>query len=190
MNGAEYEEAFQIAKLQAATDGTFDEPLLRHWFDAAWELCSAAVGLSFPGREISEQVAVNPNGTARLSHKPSGQVRLYSCNTLVAVLPANSPMIGTSASRLPNPYTGFGEGRGDWYLTCGISLCCYCELTAKYMTGSTEPCSPMPATFVQAVARLFTYMVENRGDDSNMDPSILSRSGAKAFLSGQMTYLA
>src|SRR5262249_57625100 len=60
--GSEYEEAYQIAKLQAATDGTFEEVQLRHWFAAAWELCSAAIGFNFPSREITEQVAVNPNG--------------------------------------------------------------------------------------------------------------------------------
>jgi len=41
---------------------------------------------------------------------------------------------------------------------------------------------------VQAVLRLFTYMCENRGD-VEMDPEILSTSGANAFLSPQLTYL-
>jgi len=187
-DGGVYEEAYELAKLQAATDGTFDERLMRHWFAAAWDLCSQMVGLDPQPREINEDVTVTPNGTIKLSHKPSGQIRLYSCYELVAVLPPNSPMLGPS--RLPNPYTGIGEGRrGDWYVTCGISLCCYCDLTAKYMTGSSDPCGPMPAAFTQAVCRLFCYLVENRGD-AEMDPSILSKSGAKAFLSGQITYLA
>jgi hypothetical protein len=183
---AVFESAYQIAVLQAAVDGAIDERLLRQWFEAAWELCAAMIGFEFPQRTEQEQVEVSPRGTVRLSRRPSGPVKLYAGGTLVATLPPSSALIGNP--RLPNPYTGIGERAGEWNLVCSTSLCCYCNLVAIYPVGSSDPCTGMPATFLQAVARLFAYMCENRGD-VEMDESILSKSGAKAFLSPQITYL-
>lgn len=182
------EAAFEIARLQAATDGAINERLLRQWFDAAWELCSAMIGLDYPAGTMTESVEVGPRGTVRLSRRPAGPVKLFSCGQPVATLPPSSLLIASNQPNLPNPYTGIGEGRGDWLLTCSTSLCCYCDLTAVYPVGDSDPCSAMPASFVQAVARVFAYMCENRGD-VEMDESILSKCGAKVFLSAQITYL-
>jgi len=182
------DDAFELAKLQAATDGAIDERLLRHWFEAAWALCAAAIGLTYPERNLTETVEVQGNGTVRLSRTPSGPVRLYSCGVLVETLPATSPLIVNNAPNLPNPYQGFGEFSSGQSVLCLPSLCCHCDLTAVYPVGSSDPCGEQDATFVQAVLRLFTYMCENRGD-VEMNPEILSTSGANAFLSQQLTYL-
>lgn len=189
MTGGEaFEEAFKIARAQAATDGAFDEILLRHWFQTAWEMCAAMIGLEYPAGTVTDKVEVDSLGTVRLSRRPSGPVKLYSCGQPVATVPPTSILLAANRPNLPNPYTGFGEGRGDWLLTCGTSLCCYCDLTAVYPVGDSDPCSAMPASFIQAVARLFSYMCENRGE-VEMDESVFSKSGAKAFLSAQITYL-
>jgi len=182
------DEAFELAKLQAATDGAIDERLLRHWFEAAWALCAVAIGLDYPQRNVTEQVEVQGNGAVRLSRTPTGPVRLYSCGVLVAALPPTSPLILTSAPNLPNPYRGFGEFSTDASALCLPSLCCHCDLTASYPVGSSDPCGESDATFVQAVLRVFTYICENRGD-VELDPDVLSRSGANAFLAHQLTYL-
>lgn len=182
----QFESAYQIAILQAAVDGAIDERLLRHWFEAAWELCAQMIGFEFPQRTEQEQVEVSSRGTVRLSQRPSGPVKLYAGGSLVATLPPTSALIGNP--RLPNPYTGIGERSGGWNIICQPSLCCYCDLVAIYPVGSSDPCTAMPATFVQAVARVFSYICENRGE-VEMDESILSKSGAKAFLSAQITYL-
>jgi len=187
MTGGDLESAYQIARAQAALDGAIEEILVRHWFEASWELCAAMIGATGAGGDVTEPVEVGPRGTVRLSQRPTGPVRLFSCGQLVATLPPGSLLLAGTPS-LPNPYKGFGEGWGNWLLTCSTSLCCYCDLTAVYSTRSRDPCAVLPATFVQAVARLFTYICENRGD-VEMDESIISKSGAKAFLAPQLTYV-
>lgn len=178
------EQAYEIAKLHAATDGHFDERLTRHWFNAAWEICADAVGFIYPGRQVTETVPVLPNGTVQLSGRPSGEVRLYANGMLVAVLPPNAPEL-SGHKNLPNPYA-----HEEQSLTCSVSLCCYCSLVAVYDVGSNAgPCAEISPAFVQAVCQLFAYICENRGD-TKLDDQILTRSGAKGFLAPGMTYVA
>jgi len=173
--------AYEIAKLQAATDGAFDERLTRHWFEASWDLCAAMVGLVFPPLPIDEVVTVAPDGSILLSHQPMGDVRFYSGPNLVAVLPPNSPCFW------PRPGSLFDDETG-----CGLNcpdLCCYCNVRAIYTGGGdiAVDCDEIPPWFVQAVARLFTYVCENRGD-TEMDEHVLAKSGAKAFLAPHLAY--
>lgn len=184
-----FEDAYEIAKLHAATDGAFDERLMRHWFDAAWQLCSEAIGLDYPARQVNETVPVNADGTVSLTGKPTGDVKLYANGSLVAVLPPNAPTL-TGHRDLPNPYANPSDD-WSWRLRCSPSLCCYCYLQAVYDVGQRlDPCrDQFSPTFVQAVARLFAYMVENRGD-VKVDDQVLTNSGAKGFLASHMTYIA
>jgi hypothetical protein len=175
-----YEDAYAIAKLHAATDGAFDERLTQHWFAAAWETCASAIGMDMPG-QVTESVTVDAWGTIKLSHKPTSEVRLYANGRLVMIIPPNSPMLNGSRN-LPNPYA---HEDADF---CAPALCCLAGcLQALYSVGS-QSCGVSPS-FVQAVARLFAYMVENRGD-VKIDDQILSNSGAKGFLAPHMTYIA
>jgi hypothetical protein len=160
---AQYDKAYQICVLQASVDGAFDELLLRHWFEAAWMHCAEMVGLVYPAQQIKEPIIIDDFGNFRLSYEPSSEVRIYDGYTLVMVLP---PSLLRSR--------------------CDPALCCFCNLTAQYTVGQ-DVCE-LPPSFVQAVARLFTYMVENRGD-VEMDENVLSKCGALAFLSGQLTYV-
>jgi hypothetical protein len=175
-----YESAYEIAKLHAAIDGAFDERLTRHWFEAAWETCASAVGMVPPG-QITETVNVDAWGNVKLSGKPTSSVKLHANGALVMVLPPNAPVF--SGSRyLPNPYE-----RNDVDI-CMPALCCLAGcLQAVYSVGQQD-CG-YPPSFVQAVARLFAYMVENRGD-VKIDDQVLTNSGAKGFLAGHMTYIA
>lgn len=174
-----YENAYEIAKLHAAVDSAFDERLTRHWFEAAWETCASAIGM-VPAGQITESVEVDAWGHLKLSGKPTSQVKLYANGRLTMVLPPNSPML--SGSRyLPNPYE---HHEADF---CAPALCCLAGcLQAVYSVGQQD-CG-VPASFVQAVARLFAYMVENRGD-VKIDDQILTNSGAKGFLAPHMTYI-
>jgi hypothetical protein len=183
-----FEAAYEIAKLHAATDGAFDERLTRHWFEAAWQLCCEAIGLVYPARQVNEIAPVNPDGTVSLTGKPTSDVKLYSNGALVAVLPPNAPTL-TGHRNLPNPYAHNSDW--SWQLRCSPSLCCYCYLQAVYDVGQRiDPCrDQFSPSFVQAVARLFAYMVENRGD-VKIDDQVLTNSGAKGFLAPHMTYIA
>jgi len=157
--------AFALCKLQAAADESFPDELLRHWFEAAWSLCAQMVGLVYPSQEIVEPIALDRRGAFTLSHQPSGCVRIYDGYTLLMTLPPS--LVRTH---------------------CDPSLCCRCDLSAHYMIGSEDPCADISPRFVQAVARLFTYMVENRGDVP-LDENILGKCGALRFLSPDLTYV-
>ena len=155
--------AYQIAKLHAATDGAFNEALMRHWFDAAWEICAEFSSFVYPPQQVREVVTPDEyTGQIKLSYEPSSPVTIYSGSRLIGTLPANARVFGGSA---PSP----------------LDLCCYCNLTVSYTVGTEGECGRVPASFVQAVARVFAYIVENRGDVEK-DPYILSKSGAIAFL--------
>jgi len=174
-------EAFEIAKLHAAVDGAFSEPLMRHWFEAAWDLCAAQVGMIFPPQAMDETVVVGPGGQIVLSQPPSSEVRFYAGPNLVAVLPPNSPCFGESPRQLWDDEGGCGTRCPD--------LCCYCNVRALYTTdgGLGLDCDEVPPWFVQAVARLFTYIAENRGD-AEMNEAVLAKCGAKAFLAPHLQY--
>jgi hypothetical protein len=159
----EIEAAYQIVKLHAAVDGAFVEPLMRHWFEAAWAICADFTDFIYPPQQISETVPVDENtGQVRLSHEPSGPVKVFSGARYIMTLPKDSRVFG---GPIPSP----------------MDLCCFCNLMVQYQVGEEGECGRVPASFVQAVARVFAYIVENRGD-VEMDPQILSKSGAIAFL--------
>jgi len=156
------EYAYEICKLQASSDGAFDEKLMRSWFDAAWKLCADMVGLA-PPMEIKEPICIDDFGGFRLSHRPSSPVEIFDGYTLVATIPQ------------------------DLYRSrCDPALCCLCHPYARYMIGSTT-CEVTP-TFIQAVARVFAYIVENRGD-SELDDQVLGKCGALAFLRPELTFV-
>lgn len=164
-----FRDAFEICKMQAASDGAFPEPLMEHWFKSAWDLCAQMIGFTYPPQQITETVIIHSNYHTRpwfrLSHKPSSEVKLYHGATLVMVLPPSL------------------ERSGHWM--CEPSLCCYCELRAIYMVGE-DTCDISPR-FVQAVARLFTYIAENRGD-VELDREVLAKCGALTWLGPDLTY--
>jgi len=154
-------EAFELAKLQAATDGAFDERLLRFWFESAWEQCAAMVGFVWPPQEIRERIVIRADGSFRLSYRPSSEVRIYEGANLVMTLPRS-----------------LERSHCDPAL---CECCTCCGYTAHYWVGDQNLCQ-FPVGFVQAVARLFTFMVENRGD-IQQDDRIMARCGALPFLS-------
>ena len=158
--------AFAICKWQAATDGAFPEELLKHWFEAAWNLCAGMAGFVFPPFKIVEPIHLDHMGRFWLSHRPSSEVRIYAGYTLIAVLPPS-----------------LERTRYD------PSLCCHCNLSAHYTVGNDDPCAAIPPRFVQAVARVFAYMVENRGDVAG-DDDWLTKTGAMTFLSDDLLYVA
>lgn len=158
---AQFEKAYQICLLQAASDGAFDPALLRHWFEAAWSKCAEMAGFVYPARQVSEPIVVDDVGNFQLSFRPSSEVRIYDGYTLVMVLPPS-----------------LRRSRRD------PGLCCFCNLKAQYTVGA-DLCEVSPQ-FIQAVARLFTYLVENRGD-VEMDGNVLTKSGALTFL--DVTYV-
>jgi hypothetical protein len=159
-------DAYEICKLQASADGAFPEVLMEHWFRASWDLCASMIGFVYPPQQITETVVIRSDGSFRLSHEPSSEVKLYHGATLVMTLP---PSLQRSGSPM-----------------CEPSLCCYCDLRAIYTIGE-ETCEMSPR-FVQAVARLFTYIVENRGD-VELDDQVLGKSGAKAWLGPDLEYV-
>lgn len=156
------EQAFELAKAQASVDGAFSDALLMNWFRSAWDLCASMVGFTFPPQEITETIWLNERGRFHLTYRPTSEVKLWSGGTLLAVLP---PSLDRSC--------------------CMPSLCCYCDLRAQYWIG--EDTCEIPPRFLQAVARLFTYIAENRGD-TELDPHVLMRCGAFAFLAPDVTY--
>jgi len=159
------ESAYAICKWQAATDGAFPDDLTKHWFEAAWQKCAEMVGLIFPPLEVKEPIRLDRWGRFWLTHRPSSEVKIFAGYTLIAILP---PSLQRSH--------------------CDPSLCCHCNLMAHYLVGSTDPCHVITPSFVQAVARLFTYLVENRGDVP-MDDDVLSKCGAMTFLADQATFV-
>jgi hypothetical protein len=159
----EIDAAYQIVKLHAATDGAFHETLMRHWFEAAWAACADFTGFIYPPQQVRESVMCDEfTGQIKLSGEPSGPVKIYAGAQYIGTLPGNARVFGGSA---PSP----------------MDLCCYCNLMVEYQVGEAGECGRVPASFVQAVARVFAYICENRGD-VEMDPQILSKSGAIAFL--------
>lgn len=158
------QSAFDFCKANASVDGAFPDALLRSYFDAAWQLCAEMIGYEPPG-QIQERIQIDDRGLFRLSRMPTGPVEVFAGYTRVAVL--------------TSPFKGMGP--------CDPSLCCFCDLTVRYPVGSAS-CEISPR-FLMAVARLFAYLVENRGD-SEMDEQVLAKSGAKAFLAPDLTYAA
>lgn len=156
-------EAFEICKLQASVDDTFDERLMRNWFQAAWDLCAEMIGL-MPPTQIEEPIIIRMDGSFVLSHVPTSPVQIYDRYRLVMTLP-------------PTLERSF----------CDPSLCCLCNLWVRYMIGQ-ETCE-VPARFIQAVARVFAYIVENRGD-SELDREVLAKCGALTFLGPDLEYVA
>jgi hypothetical protein len=167
-------EAFAVCKQHAALDGAFSEALMLFWFNACWERCAEQVGLIYPPREIREDVQIDPRtGAIRLSHEPSSAVQFFAGGRLVATLAPNSPC--------------FGPHR-HWL--CCPNLCCYCGcLRAVYMVGQDFGCDGVPSSFVMAVARLFAYTCENRGDVQH-EGAVLAKSGALTFLSAGTKFVA
>jgi hypothetical protein len=160
-------DAYELCKLQAAVDGAFDEKLLWFWFRSAWDLCEQMIGLT-PIQEIEERIIIDDRGGFALSHRPTSDIRIYSNYKLVAVIPPSMKM---------SP--------------CDPGLCCFCDLIAKYTIGNMPPCE-LPPRFVQAVARLFAYMVENRGDSETVGlakTGVLAKSGALEFLMPDVAFV-
>ena len=162
---SQVDHVYSLCKMQAVVDGAFPEDLLRHWFESAWDVCANMVGLIFPARLIMEPIHLDHCGNFTLSHPPAGEVRIYDGYTLLMILP---PSLQRSR--------------------CDPSLCCFCNLRAHYMIGSNDPCHAISPRFAQAVARLFTYMVENRGD-TELDDHVLSKCGAMRFLADDVEYV-
>ena len=160
----EIDQAYKICLLQAQVDGAFDEALTRHWFEAAWELCATMIDL-IPEQQIREPLSVNSCGNYELSHRPNGSVEIFDGYKLIVVLPR--PL--------------------ERSISCAPWLCCLCHPYARYHIGSGISCDGISPGFIQAVARVFTYIVENRGD-SELDPGVLSKCGALAFL--EVEYVA
>lgn len=160
----EFDRAFELCKEQASIDGAVSEDLLRHWFQASWDLCAQMTGFVFPARQVTEPLTLDCYGKFHLSYRPSSEIKIYDGYRLVATFPAN------------------------WQDSdCAPSLCCYCNLKAQYTVGQ-DACEVSP-TFLQAVARVFTYICENRGD-TELDEAVLGKSGAKVFLNQDLTYVA
>jgi hypothetical protein len=176
--------AYEIAKLHAAVDASFDERLTWQWFQASWEICAEAAGFIYPARQVTESVTPNRDGTVQLTGRPTSEVRLFSNGVLVAVLPPNAPELSGHRA-LRNPYA-YNDDDMWW---CSPALCCLngC-LQAQYSIGENV-CGDMPARFLQAVNQVFAHIVENRGD-TKLDDQILTRSGAKGFLAADLTYVA
>lgn len=156
------QSAFDFCKANASIDGAFSDELLKHYFNAAWQLCAAMVGFEPPG-EVQERIQIDVNGFFQLSRRPTGPVEVFAGYTRVAVL---NP-----------PFLGMGP--------CDPSLCCFCDLMVRYPVGSAT-CEISP-TFMLAVAKVFAHLIEHRGDD-DMDDRILTRSGAMSFLAN-ITYV-
>ena len=165
LTDAQLNDAYEFCIEYANIDGAFSKRLTWGVFRQAWDTCATFIGFVFPPREIEERIAISPiDGTFTLSHRPTSEVKLYSGYNLVAVLP---PSLTRDC--------------------CDPHLCCFCALRAVYTVG--EDVCEVPPTFLRAVARLFTYLIENRGD-SEMDEHMLSKCGAMLFLSPDVTYVA
>lgn len=154
---------FDLCKLQSDTAGAFDDALLRHWYEAALLKVLQFIGRNGPVEQVTEPVMLKGDGSIQLSKRPSSDVRLTSGASVVATVPMPD-------SRL---------------LPCNRDLCCYCHLVAHYSTGYDNDPACLPADIKQAVCRVFTWIVENRGDETQTE--VIKNSGAKSFL---MPYLA
>jgi hypothetical protein len=159
----EMNQAYELCKLQAQVDGAFPEELLQFWFKAAWDLCADMVGLVPAQRIEREPICIDECGNFTLNFQPSSPVQIFEGYTLVATLPPN-----LQRSR------------------CTPALCCLCHPYASYTVG--QDFCELPPRFVQAVARVFAYIVENRGD-TEKDEFVLRKSGAFAFLAPDLTYV-
>lgn len=179
--------AYEICKLQASADGAFPDALLWHWFEASWDFCAVMIGFTYPPERKRQTITQRRDGTVPLLDHPSSDVRIYSGPNLVAILPPDS-----------SAFNGRGWRQGDdaiygpdhlYDAGCnGLpNLCCYCNLVAEYTVGEEMPCGDIPPRFLQAVARLFTFILENRGD-VQLDEDILKKCGAFAFLSNEVTF--
>jgi len=158
-----FEQAYEICKLQASVDGAFPELLMRHWFQASWDLCAAMIGLVYPRREIQEPIIVDNCGNFQLSFRPSSDVEIFDGYTLIMTLPPSL--------------------KRSW---CDPALCCLCKPVARYTVG--EDICELSPRFVQAVARVFAYIVENRGD-TELDDQVLGKCGALRFLSPDLAFV-
>lgn len=156
------DDLYELCKLHAATDGSFSEVLLRHYYEVALERCYKFLGWELCFRTITELVTVAGDGSIKLSHRSSSDVRLTSGATFIGVVPRPE-------GRLLLP------GHMDW--------CCYCAITASYQVGK-DPCD-IDASFKQAVCRVFAYLIENRGD-AEAGGQLMTRSGAIGFLRGHL----
>lgn len=159
---ADLDGAFEIVRLNAATDG-LPPRLERAWFDAAFARCAQQVGLEIPARQYREEVVMRGDGTVQLAHTPTSPVQFYSGPALLATVPGGSRVIRLA-----------------------VALCCYGCVTARYTYG-VNVCDLDPL-FLEAVARLFAYICENRGD-TGADPNLIQQSGAAAFLQAGTTYV-
>ena len=101
---------------------------------------------------------VRGDGTIRLEHAPTSDVKLTSGASLVALVPQ------------PDGRDIDQRHRG-W--------CCYCHLQAHYTIGHCVEPELLPPDIKQAVCRVLTYMVENRGEEDQR--RMMSRSGAIVF---------
>lgn len=168
--------AYAFCLEHAVVDGAFPEGVMLQWFNAAWQLCADHIGLVYPAQTIREDVNIDPrSGVIKLSHEPSSAVQFFVSGRLVATLSPNSPCFGPQRSET----------------LCCPQLCCYCGcLRAVYQVGQNyNGCGDeIPATFVQAVAQVFAYIAENRGD-TQREPGLLARCGALPFLSSRTTYV-
>lgn len=181
-------EAYELCKLHASVNGAFPEALMRHWFDAAWDLCAGMIDFQYPPQQTREVVHQRGDGSIRLRHMPTSEVKFFAGPDLVAVVPPNSPCFEADSAR-----ERYGEADGLMFATnlrhgCDRcpDLCCACgDVTAVYAHGD-DSCR-IPPRFMQAVARLFTYIAENRGD-VELNDQILKQSGAFAFLGPDVTY--
>lgn len=150
---------FDLCKLQADTAGAFEDALLRHWYEAAVLKVLTFIDRRGPVQNISEQVVVRGDGTIRLKHVPTSDVKLMSGASLIAVVPQ-------PAGR------DIDERHRGW--------CCYCHLMAHYTIGHCDDPDSLDADIKQAVCRVFTYMVENRGEEDRR--RMMTASGAIDFL--------
>lgn len=150
---------YDLCLLQADTAGAFDEKLLRHWYEAAVLKVLQFIARTGPVQNITETVVVRGDGTIRLNNTPSSDVKLTSGASLVALVPQ-------PAGR------DIDERHRGW--------CCYCHLQAHYTVGYCDDPETMPPDIKQAVCRVFTYMVENRGEEDRR--RMMTASGAIDFL--------
>jgi hypothetical protein len=145
------------------------------------------IDFQYPPRQTREVVHQRSDGSIRLLHSPTSEVKFYAGPDLVAVLPPNSPCFeyGRARERSATDDLIFGTDLREGCNRCP-DLCCYCgDVIAVYTYGDAG-CTISPR-FVQAVARLFTYIAENRGD-VELDDQVLKKSGAFAFLGPNLTF--
>lgn len=164
---SDIEQMYELAKMQAQTDGAFSEELTRAWFDAAFDICAEMIGFS-PAQQIREPLFIDLQGNFVLSHRPSSTVEIFEGYKLITILPR--PL--------------------DRKISCCATyLCCLCHPYARYTVGQEVGCGGFSPRFVQAVCRVFTYILENRGD-SELDREVLAKCGALTFLGPELQYVA